>query len=100
MNNDSGQMQVDFHNKAKEKFFSVYSAFENAISNLNRKKEEYRFQQTKKQYAAILEQELQAIAKNVLFRHMEKQQSGELDQLFHQFIKDYLHRFVQKINAF
>lgn len=99
MNNDSQQMQVDFHNKAKELFFSVYKAFENAISNLNRKKEEYKFQQTKKQYAAILEHELQAIAKSVLFRYMNKKQPGNLDQLFHQFIKDYLHRFVQKINA-
>jgi uncharacterized protein YbgA (DUF1722 family) len=99
MNIGSEQMQVDFHNKAKELFFSIYKAFENAISNLNRKKEEYKFQQTKKQYTATLEQELQSIAKNVLCRYMEKQQSGELDQLFHQFIKDYLHRFVQKINA-
>lgn len=99
MNNGSEQMQVDFHNKAKEKFFSVYNAFENAISNLNRKKEEYKFQQTKKQYAATLELELQDIAKNVLSRHENKKQPGELDQLFHQFIKDYLHRFVQKINA-
>jgi hypothetical protein len=98
MNNGSEQMQVDFHNKAKEKFFSVYNAFENAISNLDRKKQEYKFQQTKNQYAATLENELQAIAKKVLFKY-ENKRSGELDLLFHQFIKDYLHRFVQKINA-
>jgi hypothetical protein len=99
MSNGAEQMQVEFHNKAKETFFLVYHAFESAISRLNRRTDEFRFQQVKKQYTVLLEQELQTVAEDLLVRHRDEKQVREIDQVFHQFMKDYLHRFVQKINA-
>jgi len=91
-------MQVEFHNRATEKFFSVYHSFENSVADLSRRKEEYRFQQSKRQYAVTMEQELQIIARDILTRYKNEKQVKELDPLFHQFIKDYLHRFIQKVN--
>jgi hypothetical protein len=91
-------MQVEFHNKAKNAFFTVLSSFEKAGAKLNRKTEEFRFQLMKKQYIVLLEQELQWAAKDVLRNHKMEKQSREVDQLFHHSIRDYLHRFVQKIN--
>ena len=99
MSNANDQMQVEFHNRATKELFSVYHSFENAVSNLNRRKDEYRFQQLKKQYAATMEQQLQTIARNILVTYKGERQSREIDQMFHQFIKDYLHRFIQKVNV-
>lgn len=96
-NND--QMQVEFHNKAAERYFVLCAAFEKATSTLNRNTNEGRFQQAKKQYAAEMDQELQDIAKEVLGKHQRENGSSEIDPMFHRFIQDYLHRFVQKANA-
>lgn len=98
MNTDKEQIQVEFHNKATVLFFSVCRAFEEAVSNVSRRNEEYRFQQLKIQYAVTLEKELQVIAKDVLVKYRKEKQMKEIGPLLHQFIKDYLHRFVQKIN--
>jgi hypothetical protein len=98
MNNINQEMQAEFHNRASAGFFSVYTSFENAVSNVSRRSEELRFQQVKKQYAQILEQQLQTIAKDILIKHKNEQQVNEIDQMFLQFIRDYLHRFIQKVN--
>jgi len=92
------QMQVDFHNKAAGIFFSVYRSFEKSVSNISRRNEEFKFQQLKKQYAEALERELQIAAKEVLTKFRNENQMKEMDQIFHRLIKDYLHRFVQRIN--
>lgn len=98
VNSKTEHMQVEFHNKANAMFFSVSQAFEKAVNAISRRSEEYRFQQLKKQYAVILETELQTIAKDILVEFRTEKQVKEMDQMFHQFIKDYLHRFIQKVN--
>lgn len=96
MNNE--QMQTEFRNKASASFFYAYHAFENAVSDVSRRRDEHKFQQLKKQYAATLEQELLAAAKDVLLKYRNEKQLNEINQVFSQSIKDYLHRFIQKIN--
>jgi len=98
MNDAINEMQIEFHDKANARFFSVYSGFEKAVSTVSRRNEEFRFQQLKKQYVTTLEQELQMTAKNILAKYRTEKQVNEMDQIFHQFIKDYLHRFIQKVN--
>jgi hypothetical protein len=98
MTNSKEQMQVEFHHRSNDKLFAVYQAFQHATSNVSRRSEELSFQQLKKRYAATLEQELRAIAKEILDRYRDEKQIKEVGLLFHQFIRDYLHRFIQKIN--
>jgi len=50
MSNGNEQMQIEFHNRASA-VFSVYQAFEMAAANVSRRREEYKFQQLKKQFA-------------------------------------------------
>ena len=92
------QIKVDFHNRATSIFFSVYHTFEKTVSNISRRNDEFRFQQLKRQYAVTLESELQLIAKDILESCKSERQLNDIDQMFHQLIKDYLHRFIQKIN--
>lgn len=98
MGNGNEQMQVEFHDKANAMFFSVYQNFASATHGMSRRNEEYKFQQLKKQYATTLEQELEAVANDVLLKHRNEKQLNEMNQMFRQFIRNYLHRFVQKIN--
>lgn len=91
-------MQVEFHNKARPMFFSIYHSFESSASNVSRRTEEYKFQQLKKQHAELMERELQIIARDVLNKFKNEKQVNEMDQMFHQFVKDYMHRFIQKVN--
>jgi hypothetical protein len=79
-------------------FSSVYRAFETAVAGVSRRNEEYKFQQLKKQYVVTLEQELYTSAKDILAKYQNEKQVNELDQMFRQFIRDYLHRFIQKVN--
>ena len=99
MNSCIDQMRVEFHNTANSDFFSIYKAFEKAAGGLNRDKDEYRFQEIKKQYALLLEERLRSAANHILGKYASEKQSREIGQLFNQFIKEYLHRFVQKVNA-
>lgn len=96
MHNDEN-IQVAFHNKATAAVFSFYQAFQREVSEMSRRTNEYHFQQLKKKYVSSLELELQNIAQDILTRHTDAQ-SRTNSQPLHQFIKDYLHRFVQKIN--
>ena len=100
MSNAINQIQVEFHKKATDRFFSIFHSFENAVVQINRRNEEFRFQQLKKQYASTMEAELQEIAENILKENNDEKQVNGIDQLFHQFIKDYLHRFILKANDF
>ena len=100
MSSISDQMQVEFHNRAKEKLFLAYRSFQNTVSRLSRRTEEYRFQHLKQQHTATMEQELRSIAKDILDKNKCEKQSREVDQMFHQLIRDYLHHFIQKVNAF
>jgi len=98
MSNGNEQMQIEFHNKASLIFSSVYQGFETAVGNVSRRNEEYKFQQLKNQFAWTLQSELDKVAKDVLKKNKNEKQVNEMDQMFHQFIRDYLHRFIQKIN--
>jgi len=83
---------------ATDRHFAICLAFKNASSSLSRRTEEFRFQQLKKLYFATLEQELQLIAKDILGKYRDEKQIKGVDPMFHQFINDYLHRFIQKVN--
>jgi len=100
MSNGINQIQVEFHKKATDRYFSILHAFEIAVSQINRRNEEFRFQQLKKQYASTLEADLQNIAEIILTDNNAEKQVNGIDQIFHQFIKDYLHRFILKTNDF
>jgi hypothetical protein len=91
-------IQVEFHNKASEIFFTFFNAFEKEVSAIDRNKQEFDFQKLKKEYVASFERELHSTAKTILTRHKTQLSSPEIDPMIRHFITDYLHRFVQKVN--
>lgn len=99
MSNGGEYIQVEFHNEARPVFFSFFYAFEREASAVNRETDEFYFQKLKKKYIASFEQELKSIAGAVLKRHKNENQTMEINPMLHQFARNYLHHFVQKINA-
>ena len=97
MSSDNASIYIDFHNQANETFFSLEKDFLAASEKLNREEEEFRFQQLKKDYVNKLKQELEMSARELMKRNRLTQATG---QEFNDFIKEYLYRFVQKINAY
>ena len=97
MSSNNASIYIDFHNQANESFFSLEEDFLAASEKVNREKEEFRFQQLKKDYVNELKQQLEMSAQELMKRNGLTSATG---QEFNDYIKEYLHRFVQKINAY
>lgn len=97
MSSNNANIYIDFHNQANQSFFSLEKDFLAASEKVNREQEEFRFQQLKKDYANELKHQLEMCAQELMKRNGLTQLTG---QEFQDFIKEYLYRFVQKINAY
>ena len=97
MSANNTSVYIDFHNQANASFFSLEKNFLAATEKLNRDQEEFRFQQLKKDYANELKHQLEMSAQELMKRNGLTSATG---QEFNGLIKEYLHRFVQKINAY
>ena len=96
MSDNNASLYIDFHNQANQSFFSVEKGFLAASEKINREEEEFRFQQLKKDYVNELKQQLEMIGQELMKRSGPTDATG---QEINGYIKEYLHRFVQKINA-
>lgn len=97
MSSNNAKLYIDFHDQANGCFFSLEKDFLAASEKLDREQEEFRFQQLKKDYVNDLKHQLEMTAQELMRRNGLTQATG---QDFQDFIKEYLHRFVQKINAY
>lgn len=96
MKDDNEQIQVQFHSKANPVFFSQLTSFDQAVKDLDRQLEEYRFQQIKDAHIHSLKQELETCALQLLQQHTANEKGRELSQNLQHHIQQYLHLFVQK----
>ena len=94
--NNAG-IYVEFHRQASQFFFSLENDFRAASEKVNREEEEFRFQQLKKDYVNELKHQLEMSAQELMKRKGLTRATGKEISVY---IKDYLHRFVQKINAY
>jgi hypothetical protein len=97
MSSDNASLYIDFHNQANQSFFLLEKDFLSVTEKINRDEEEFRFQQLKKDYVNELKQQLEISAKELMKKNGLTPATG---QEFNEFIKEYLYRFVQKINAY
>lgn len=94
MSSNNASIHIDFHNQAKQFFFLLKKDFLTASENLNQGEQEFRFQQLKKDYVNELKQQLEMTAQELTKR---KGLTPEAGQEMNDFIKKYLHRFVQML---
>ncbi|MBD0331044.1 MAG: hypothetical protein ICV66_00150 [Chitinophagaceae bacterium] len=99
MDKDLEHISVDFHNRAKNLFFSLFRDFNASIERVDRNRDEYMFKQQREKYVNRLQQQLLMIAKETITKNQAHQNIGQLSQNLNHFIADYIHLFVQKVKA-
>jgi uncharacterized protein YbgA (DUF1722 family) len=97
MSSDNASIYIDFHNQANQSFFLLEKDFLSVTEEINRDQEEFRFQQLKKDYVNELKQQLEISAQELMKKNGLTHTTG---QEFNDLIREYLYRFVQKINAY
>lgn len=100
MANDPEQVSIEFHDKANQVFFNQVNEFQTATATTNRSREEYVYQQIREQHIKTLRQKLEGVAKELLTTHSRSKQSNEMARNLTQFVNDYVHRFIRKIDAY
>jgi hypothetical protein len=99
MHNDTDHITIEFHNQAKGVFFNLINEFQSSVKNINRKTEEYLFQQSKEKFVHTLKQQLEIIASKILKENNDHENINEINKTLQRFINNYLHQFVQKVRA-
>ena len=100
MDKDLEQINIAFHDRAHKLFFHYTKEFETAAASMDRKRDEYAYQQTREKYIRTLRQQLDTVAKDLLSAHRTHKQLNQIDQNLRYFINDYVHQFMKKIDEF
>ena len=94
--NEFPQEIVDFDNKAKKIFFSLYENFAQSAKQLDRKKDENVFQQQQSKYLNTLKTQLENLAQESLNKNSSLKNINLLNKKLRDEINAYLNEFMQK----
>ncbi|MGZ3839858.1 MAG: hypothetical protein ACXVMS_18280 [Flavisolibacter sp.] len=99
MDKDIEQIYIEFHNRAKGLFFSLFQDFQASTEEMNRHRQESDFRWKRELYVNKLQQQLQMIAREMLQQNRTNRQSELMSQNLNHFITDYIHQFIEKVKA-
>jgi len=94
--NEFAQEIVDFDNKAKKIFFSLYEKFAESAKQLDRKKDDNVFQQQQSKYLNTLKTQLENLARDLLNKNSSLKNINLLNKKLRDEINIYLNEFEQK----
>jgi len=87
---------VEFDNKAKKIFFSLYENFAASAKQLDRKKDDNVFQHQQGKYLNTLKTQLENLAQDLLNKNSSLKNSNLLNKRLRDGINAYLNEFRQK----
>lgn len=96
---NSEQIKVEFNDRARCVFFSLYQEFESHIIALNREKDENVFQKLQSRYVEKLKQELGWIAREIAEKYRALNDINQVHQSLIALSENFQHEFVQKIRS-
>ena len=94
--NEYTQEIVDFDNKAKKIFYSLYENFAESAKQLDRKKDDNVFQQQQSKYLKMLKTQLENLAQHLLTKNSSLKNITLLNKKLTDEINIYLNEFRQK----
>jgi len=94
--NEFPQEIVDFDNKAKKIFFSLYENFAGSAKQLDRQKDNNVFQQQQSKYLNTLKTQLENLARDILYKNSCLKNINLLNKKLRDEINIYLNEFTQK----
>ena len=92
----SSQVLVDFNNRAKKIFFSLYEKFKGSANLLDRAEDDNVFQQQQGKYLKTLKQQLELLAREILDKNSLVGNSSQLNKKLTTEINEYVKEFRQK----
>ena len=93
--NESAKILVDYNNKAKKLFFSLYEKFRLSAKKLDRTKDNNVFKQQESKYLATLKHQLELVAQEFLTKSRSSGNSQLTKRLTDEIAK-YVNEFRQK----
>ena len=97
--NEFPQEIVEFDNKAKKIFFSLYENFAQSAKQLDRRKDDNVFQQQQNKYLNTLKTHLENLAQELLNKKSSLKNINLLNKTLRDEINIYLNEFRQKSRA-
>ena len=94
--NEFAQILVEFNNKAKKMFFSTYEKFTESVKRLDRAKDDNVFQQQQGKYLKTLKDQLEMLAREILYKSRSIENSAQLNKKLTGEIDLYVQEFRQK----
>lgn len=94
--NEFAQEIVDFENKAKKIFFSLYEKFAESAKQLDREKDDNVFQLQQGKYLNTLKTQLENLAQELLNKNSSLKNINLLNKKLRDEINAYLNEFRQK----
>ena len=94
--NEFPQEIVEFDNKAKKIFFSLYENFAQSAKQLDRRKDDNVFQQQQSKYLNTLKTQLENLAQESLNKNSSLKNINLLNKKLRDEINAYLNEFMQK----
>jgi len=94
--NEFAQEIMEFDNKAKKIFFSLYEQFARSARQLDRKKDDNVFQQQQGKYLKTLKTQLENLAQDLLSKNSSLKNINLLNKRLRDEINLYMDEFRQK----
>lgn len=93
MEKEFEQVSIEFNSKAKKLFFSFYEKFKESAGDLNRQKDENVFQQQQGKYLRLLRQDLESLAKEIMYKTNLPGNINRLNKILTDDINAYMNEF-------
>lgn len=94
--NESSQILIDFNNRAKKIFFSLFERFKESAKLLDRAQDDNVFQQQQGKYLQTLKQQLESLALELLNKNSSVGNIRQLNKNLTDEINEYVNEFRQK----
>jgi flagellar biosynthesis component FlhA len=93
---DISQILVDFNEKGKKIFFSLYDQFRQTAKRLDRTKDNNVFQQQEGKYLATLKHQLESLAVEMMNKNKTIENTSQLNKKLTDTVNQFLSEFQQK----
>ena len=89
---------IRFHDRAHAHFDAHCKRFDQDAALIDRQHDENRFRELKETHVRNFKRELEQEADRLISQSGHRYREQDSGRQLHQLIRDYLHRFVQKVN--
>lgn len=96
MDKELEKISVDFNNKAQKLLFQLFDKFRSSARRIDRQKDENVFQQMQGKYLYTMKQQLELIAKELIYKNTSLKNTEHLNKVLTDEINLYLNEFRQK----